>query len=90
VDVEAAKVRVLARVRLKISVALGAVGDPAFKADEALLAGDTPEQAAADLEQLQHWARQHPATLYPEDGIRDRISAKLDEMARRLEANHEP
>jgi hypothetical protein len=86
-DVEAAKARALARVRLKISVALDAVGHPACKADVALLADDTPEQAAADREILQRWARQYPATLYPDDdGARDRIAAKLEEMARRMQA----
>jgi hypothetical protein len=87
VEVETAKARALARVRLKIATALDAGGDARFKADVALLADDTPEQAAADLETLRRWARQHPATLYPADnGARARITAKLEEMARRLEA----
>jgi hypothetical protein len=85
--VEAAKARALARVRLKIAAALDAVGDARFKADAALLADDTPEQEAADTELLQRWARQHPATLYPDaDGARARITAKLEEMARRMQA----
>jgi hypothetical protein len=85
-DVQAAKVRALARLRLKISVALDRGGDPTFQADAVLLADNTLEQAAADTEILRHWARQHPVTLYPEDGVRERITAKLEEMARRLEA----
>jgi hypothetical protein len=83
-EVEAAKGRVLARVRLKIAMALDAVGDTRFQADDALLADDTPEQAVVDLETLRRWARQHPATLYPVDGARERIAAKLEELARRL------
>jgi hypothetical protein len=78
-EVQAAKARALARLRLKISVALDRVGDLTFKADAALLAADT--------EILQRWARQHPATLYPDDGVRERIAAKLEEIARRMEAH---
>jgi hypothetical protein len=92
-ELEAAKARALARVRLRISAALGVEGDPAFKADAVLLADDTPEQAAADTELLQRWASQHPATLYPVDGVRARFTAKLEEMAQRLQAGkegHEP
>jgi hypothetical protein len=85
-EVEAAKARALARVRLKISVALDAAGHPACKADVALLADDTPEQAVADTKILQRWARQHPATLYPDDGARAHITAKLEEMAQRMQA----
>jgi hypothetical protein len=93
VEVETAKARALARVRLKIATALGMVGDTRFKADTALLADDTPEQAAADAEILRRWAQRHPMTLYPVDGARDRIAARLEEMARRLQAgkeDHEP
>jgi hypothetical protein len=89
-EVEAAKARVLARARLKISVPLDAVGHLACKADVALLADDIPEQAAADTAILQRWARQHPSTLYADDGVRERIAAKLEAMAHRLEAHHEP
>ena len=86
-EVHAAKERALARLRLKISVALDSVGDPTFTADVVRLADDTPEQAAADTAMLQRWARQYPATLYPVDhGVRARIAAKLDAMAHRLEA----
>jgi hypothetical protein len=86
-EVEAAKARALARVRVKISVALGAADHPAFQADAALLTDDTPEQAAADTELLQRWARQHPSTMYPDaDGARPRITAKLEEMARRMQS----
>jgi hypothetical protein len=85
-DVEAAKVRVLAPVRLKISVALDAVDHAAFKADDALLANDTPEQAAADEAVLRRWARQYPETRYPDDGARVRIAARLEKMAQRLQA----
>jgi hypothetical protein len=84
VEVESAKARALARVRLKIATALDAVGDARFKADVALLADDTPEQAAADLETLRRWAQRHPQTLYSDSTARDRITAKLEEMAQRM------
>jgi hypothetical protein len=93
VGVETAKARALARVRLKIATALDAVGDARFKADAALLADDTPAQAAADTELLQRWAHEYPATLYPDSGARERIAATLEEMARRMrsgEEGHEP
>ena len=92
-EVEAAKGRVLARVRLKIAMALDAVGDTRFQGDDVLLADDTPEQVVADLETLRRWAQQYPMTLYPVDGARDRMAARLEEMARRLRAGkegHEP
>jgi hypothetical protein len=89
VEVEAAKRRALARVRLKIAAALDAVGDARFQADDALLADDTPEQAAADLETLRCWAQQHPATLYPVDDAHDRMAAKLEDLARRFHARAE-
>jgi hypothetical protein len=93
VEVETAKARALARVRLKIATALDAVGDACFQADAALLADDTPEQAAADAETLRRWAQRHPQTLYPDSTARDRITARLEEMAQRLQAgkeDHEP
>jgi hypothetical protein len=93
VEVAAAKQRALGRVRLKLTMALGALDHPACTADAALLADDTPEHAEADTAILQRWARQHPATLYPVDGGREHIAAKLEEMARRLQAgkeDHEP
>jgi chromosomal replication initiation ATPase DnaA len=83
-QVEAAKARVLARVRHKLCLALHAGDDPAFHAAASRLADDTPEQAAADEEMLRHWARQHQATLYPAEGARARLTAALDTMARRL------
>ena len=86
VEVETAKARALARVRLKIAAALDAVGDTRFKADVALLADDTPEQAAADMETLRRWAQQYPATLYLVEGAKDRMAARLEEMAQRLRA----
>jgi hypothetical protein len=86
VEVETAKARVLARVRLKIATALDVVGDARFKADVALLADDTPEQAAADLETLRRWAQRHPMTLYQVDGARDRMAVRLEEMEQRLRA----
>jgi hypothetical protein len=92
-EVEAAKQRVLARVRLKIATALDAVGDASFKADVARLADDTPEQAAADTAILQRWARQHPVTLYQDDSARASSAAKLETMARRMQSgkdNDEP
>jgi hypothetical protein len=85
-EVEAARVRVLARVRLKIATALDVVGDARFKANIALLADDTLEKAAPDLETLRCWPRQHPMTLYRGDSARDRMAAKLVEMARWLQS----
>jgi hypothetical protein len=85
-DVEAAKVRVLARVRLKIAEVTRPLGYPDIEDARALLAGDTLEQASADVEILQRWAQQHPETLYLEGGARARITAKLEEMAQRMRA----
>jgi hypothetical protein len=53
----------------------------------------TPEQATADTELLQRWAHEYPATQYPDSGARERIAAKLEEMAWRMqsgEEGHEP
>jgi hypothetical protein len=70
-------------------VALDAVDDPALPAADALLADDTPEQAAADVETLRRWAQRHLATLHPVDGARERIAAKLEQMAQRLQARED-
>jgi hypothetical protein len=85
-DVQAAKLRALARVRLKIAQVTRPVGHPDIEDARVLLAEDTPEQAAADLKVLRCWARQYPMTLYRADGARARITAKLEEMHQRLQA----
>jgi hypothetical protein len=85
-DVVAAKQRTLARVHRRMGIALEIPEHPTVQAAEAWLADDTPARAAADAEILRDWARQHPATLYADDGMRERIAAKLDATAHRLEA----
>jgi hypothetical protein len=62
---------------------------PAVVSARELLMGDTPERQQADLDTLQRWGREHPELLAPDDGWRERISAKLDEMSQRIEASHE-
>ncbi len=83
-DVEAARARAAARVRLNIGEVLDAAWHPAVKSAHALLIGDTPAQAAADLEVLQRWGTKHPEVLAPDDGTLTRIMQRLEEMARRL------
>jgi hypothetical protein len=82
-DIEHAKQRSLARLKVRIGEACGTSEHPGVQSARTLLMGDTPEQAEADTAILQRWAREHPATLYPDDGARARIEAKLEEMARR-------
>jgi hypothetical protein len=82
-EVEAAKQHSLARLKVRIGEACGTSEHPVAVAAQAQLIGDTPEQATADRELLQRWAHRYPATLYAEDGSRDRIAAKLEAMARR-------
>jgi hypothetical protein len=85
-DVEAASARVAARVRLKIGELLEAAWHPAVKSARDILHGDTPAQAAADLETLQRWGRQHPEVLAPDDGWGARITARVEEMVQRMQA----
>jgi hypothetical protein len=86
-EVEQAKQRCLARLHIRIGDACGLRKHPLVVKAQTDLIEDTPAQAEHDRETLQRWARQHPATLYPADnGARARITAKLEEMARRLEA----
>jgi hypothetical protein len=85
-DVEHAKQRSLARLKVRIGEACGISEHPVVQSARTLLMGDTPEQAEADTAILQRWARQHPATLYPDDDARARITAKLEEMAQRMQA----
>jgi hypothetical protein len=86
-DVEAAKTRVAARVRLKIGEACEAGGHPAVIWARTFLVGDTPAQAEADLATLQHWAASHPDAFDPDEDGRTRIMQKLEEMAQRWQAH---
>jgi hypothetical protein len=88
-DVEACRARAAARVRLHIGERLGIQDHPAVVSARELLKGYTPEQAATDLEILQRWGREHPELLAPDNGWRERFTAKLEEMAQRIEASHE-
>jgi hypothetical protein len=88
-EMEAARSRVTARVRLRIGEAIDAPWHPSVVLARTMLAGDTPEQHAADLEVLQRWNAAHPDAFPPDEGACDRIMAKLDEMARRREAHDE-
>ena len=85
-DVESARTRAVARLRLHIGELMGAEHHTAVQSARALLIGDTPEQAAADLKTLQRWGRAHPELLTPHDGWAARITARLEEMAQRPEA----
>jgi hypothetical protein len=90
-SVEQAKQRCLARVHLRIGEALGRMDEPLVLKAQALLTDDTPEQRVQDLDTLQRWSRAHPELSRGSEGARDRISARLDELARRMEAHdHEP
>jgi hypothetical protein len=85
VEVAWAQARVGARTRRRIAEALGAGACPADPADRELLAGDSPAQAAADLELLERWARAHPELARGTEGARERIAARLEQQAQRLE-----
>jgi hypothetical protein len=85
-SVEAAKQRCLARVHLRIGEALGKMDDPLVVKAQTLLTDDTPAQRAQDLDTLQRWSRAHPELARGTEEARDRISAKLEAMARRVEA----
>jgi hypothetical protein len=88
IAVEAAKRRGLARLYLRIGATVGLMEHPLVRQAEATLINDTPAQAEHDLATLQRWAQQHPELMRHETGARDRIAAKLDAMARRLEGHH--
>lgn len=85
-DLEAARTRAAARVRLHIGEAPDAAWHPAVKSAHAFLIGDTPAQAAADLDTLRRWYASHPEALDPDDGTLMRITARLAEMAQRMPA----
>jgi hypothetical protein len=85
-DVEACRARAAARIRLHIGERLNVPWHPAVVSARELLVGDTPEQQQADLETLQRWGREHPERLTPDDGWAARFTAKLDEMAQRMQA----
>jgi hypothetical protein len=90
-SVEAAKQRCLARVHLRIGETLGKADDPLVVKARGTLIDDTPEQREQDRETLRQWSRAHPDLSRGSEGARDRMSARLDELARRMEAHdHEP
>jgi hypothetical protein len=90
-SVEAAQQRCLARVHLRIGEALGKPDDPFVVKARATLIDNAPEQRQQDLETLQRWSRAHAELSRGSEGARDRISARLDELARRMQAHdHEP
>jgi hypothetical protein len=80
-DVESARTRVAARLRLKIDEVLDAAWHPAVVSARMLLMGDTPDQAAADMDTLQRWGNMHPEALTPDDGTLTRIIQKLEQTA---------
>jgi hypothetical protein len=80
-DVESARTRVAARLRLKIGEVLDAAWHPAVVSARMLLMGDTPDQAAADMATLQRWGNMHPEALTPDDGTLTRIIQKLEQTA---------
>ena len=86
-EIEAAKQRCLARLYRKIATALDAWSHPRVQWAVSLLRDDTPEQSATDLATLTRWGAAHPERLTPDqEGVCNRIMAKLEEMARRMEA----
>jgi hypothetical protein len=84
VEVAWARARVGARTRRRIAEALGVGACPTDPADRELLAEDTLAQAA-DLELLERWDRAHPALARGTAGARDRIAARLEQQAQRVE-----
>jgi hypothetical protein len=86
--IEDAKQRCLARLHVHIGEAVGCLDHPLVIKGQARLIDDTPEQAEQDLATLRRWAEQHPELMRDAEGARDRISAKLAEVARRLEVPH--
>jgi hypothetical protein len=85
-SVEAAKQRSLARLHVRIGELTGDTEHPAVRQAQALLTDDTPEQWAQDVETLRAWSRAHPELARGTEGARERIAARLDVLARRLEA----
>jgi hypothetical protein len=88
-EIEQAKQRCLARLHIRIGEACSIREHPLVVKAQTELMDDTPAQAEHDRETLRRWARQHPATLYPDDGAWARITAKLEEMAQRIQAGKE-
>ena len=83
-DVESARTRTAARVRLKIGEALGAAWQPAVISARTLMVGDTPHRRLPIERSCGRWGRDYSETLAPDDGTLTRISARLEEMAQRL------
>jgi hypothetical protein len=80
-DVESARTRAAARVRLQIGEMCDAAWYPAVVSARMLLMGDTPDQAAADMDTLQRWGNMHPEALTPDDGTLTRIIQRLEQTA---------
>ena len=76
ITVEDAKQRCLARLKVRIGDACGIPDHPVIVEAQARLIEDTPEQAA------------HPELMRQAAGVRDRLSAMRDEVARRPEVSH--
>jgi hypothetical protein len=89
-EIEAAKQRCLAWLKVRIGEALGKMEHPYVVAAQSLLIDNSPAQAEQDRATLQRYAAQHPELLRGSEGARERINAKLEEMHQRLEVSHEP
>jgi hypothetical protein len=87
--IEQAKQRCLVRLHVRIGDACGIPEHPTVRQAQAMLSDDAPAQAAQDRETLQRYAEQHPSLMRDADGSRARLTAKLEEMSRRLEASDE-
>jgi hypothetical protein len=85
-SVEQAKQRSLARLYVTIGELCDRREHPTVRAALDALIADTPGQRAQDLETLPRWSRAHPELARGTEGARGRITAKLDEWARRLGA----
>jgi hypothetical protein len=89
-DIEQAKQRCLARLKVRIGDACGIPEHPTVRQAQAMLIDDTPDQAKQDRETLQRYAQQHPELMRHAEGARARITATLEQMVQRLEASHGP
>ena len=88
IPVAEAKQRCLARLHVHIGEAIGCLDHPLVIDAQARLIEDIPVQAEQDRETLQRDTAAHPHLMRGRDEALDRISAKLEEVARRLEVDH--
>jgi hypothetical protein len=84
--VEEVKQRCLARLHLRIGAATDQMEHPLIMKALAQLIDDTPDQAEQDRPTLRRWAEQHPELMRGTEGERDRITARLEQIAERQEA----